>query len=264
MNLDEVLQERERGKSLSEPLNNQDQNLEQKMKNVQYQNDLLMERMNQLNEEMEKILTTSNGLHNKFGKEMQNQLNQNEEKIKNGILNLNDKVIRLQTANETLSDNFQQAITNEVDSVMQDIQKLSTDYAENAEQKRENQLEEFSKQMNTFFDDLGHRVDEIYNQFNKQIEQMNKKTEAAMEKQQKNIRYFDNLKFGFTVIIMVAITVVLVRALFFGIWEGLYVNQLYEWGSQWDWLKYTLWSLFALIIGGTGWFAYKFINKNMK
>lgn len=179
-------------------------------------------------------------------------------------MGLNDKILNFNNANQSLANSFKQAITNEVDSVMQDIKELSTDYAKNAEQKRENQLEDFSKQMETFFDDLGHRVDEIYNQFNKQIEQMNKQTEAAMEKQQKNIRYFDNLKFGFTVVIMVAITVVLVRALFFGIWEGLYVNQLYEWGSQWDWLKYTLWGLFAVIIGGMGWFAYKFIDKNIK
>src|SRR5699024_4583098 len=113
--------------------------------------------------------TTSNGLHNKFEKEMQNQLNQSEKKIKNGILGLNDKILNFNNANQSLANSFKQTITNEVDSVMQAIKELSTDYAKNAEPKRENKLEDFSKQMETFIDDLVHRVDDIYNQFHKQI-----------------------------------------------------------------------------------------------
>lgn len=38
-------------------------------------------------------------------------------------------------------------------------------------------------------------------------------------------------------LVTVAVAIVLVNALRWGIWEGLRVGALYEWGSQWLWLQ---------------------------
>lgn len=80
-------------------------------------------------------------------------------------------------------------------------------------------------------------MQEIENQFKQQS-----------EKQQKNINTWERMKFILGNVLFVATTVVLIRALFYGFWEGFNVKGLYEWGSQWAWLQYTMIGLYAFIL----------------
>lgn len=50
-------------------------------------------------------------------------------------------------------------------------------------------------------------------------------------------------------LVTVAVAVVLVNALRWGIWEGLRFEALYEWGSQWLWLQIVMIISFIAVAG---------------
>lgn len=68
------------------------------------------------------------------------------------------------------------------------------------------------------------------------------------DKQQRNQKVLETVKFAFTNAMFVALTVVLVRALLYGFWEGFNIEGLYDWGSQWAWLKYTMIGVYVAIL----------------
>ncbi len=195
------------------------------------------------------------------------------------------KTDALKASNEVLSDSFNQAITSEIDEVMQDIKtdmantleemthqtnkamrifkESSTGFADEAIQERETALQGFEEKYNTFLSAFEKRAAEINQAYQNEMKELEKVTHAIVEKQQRHNHIFENGKFLFSNLIMVVIAVILIRALFFGVWEGLYVNELYAWGSQWEWLKYGMWGLFVVFIGALIWAMVNFMKSNL-
>lgn len=175
----------------------------------------------------------------------------------------NYKINSIRESNHVLAKSFHDVIENEVDGVMQQIKQDSESFSMKADEGRQDMLEKINQRMDSFFEKLDHKADEMDSLYQKRIEELEQKTVEIVENRQKKESFSNNIRFFFSNAIMIVIALVLVRALLFGVWDGLYVHKLYDWGSQWDWLKYTMWGLFAVIIGGIGWFSYKFIKKHI-
>ncbi len=108
------------------------------------------------------------------------------------------------------------------------------------------------------------RTDEVVEDFAQNVTKVENKIEQQSEKKQKNKTILENTKFIFANVIFVLVAIVLTRALFYGLWEGFNVKGLYEWGIQWNWLKYTMWALFVGIIGALMWSLIQFVKVNFK
>ena len=146
---------------------------------------------------------------------------------------------------------------------MQTIKDSSTQFADDAIQERKIALKSFELGYESLLNRLENQAAEMNQAYQEGINKLDQTTNDIVEKQRRNNHIFENGKFVFSNLIMVVIAVVLLRALFFGVWEGLYVNTLYAWGIQWDWLKYTMWGLFAIIIGATVYYVYLFLKNNL-
>src|SRR5699024_11537436 len=113
MDLEKIIQEKKNGKNLNEQSSNQDH--EKKLLNMQYQNDLLMERMKQItemNESMKKTndslfqiqMTNLNTITENYQKKMNEQLQENEEKQENVMREWKDrKSTRLNSSHVSIS-----------------------------------------------------------------------------------------------------------------------------------------------------------------
>lgn len=147
-------------------------------------------------------------------------------------MNLNDKVNQIQQSNELLADSFKHIIYQEMNAITHDLKRQNDEY-----------------------------LQESRRNFTKSIEEITKKADNLMDKQLQQEKTANNMQFYLTIVMYVAIAVVLIRALFFGIWEGLLVKNLYEWGSQWQWLKYTMIGAFIAIIAYIGYAIYSFVKE---
>lgn len=212
-------------------------------------------------------------------------MHENEEKQKNVMKAWKCKADELKESNILLEKSFKQAINHEMDDVlsemkqetslliqqtetqaveaMQTIKDSSTQFADDAIQERMQALEGFETEYESLLSRLDKQAAEMNQAYQEGINKLDLTTNDVVEKQRKNNHIFENGKFIFSNLIMVVIAVVLLRALFFGIWEGLYVSNLYAWGVQWDWLKYTMWGLFTIIIGAIAYFVYLFLKNNL-
>lgn len=212
-------------------------------------------------------------------------MHENEEKQKNVMKAWKCKADELKDSNILLKKSFKQAINHEMDDVltemkqetslliqqtesqaveaMQTIKDSSTQFADDAIQERKLALKSFELAYESLLNRLESQAAEMNQAYQEGINKLDQTTNAIVEKQRRNNTIFENGKFLFSNATLVVITVVLIRALFFGVWEGLYVNSLYEWGSQWDWMKYTMWGLFALIIGAIAYYVYLFLKNNL-
>lgn len=212
-------------------------------------------------------------------------MHENEEKQKNVMKAWKCKADELKESNILLEKSFKQAINHEMDDVlsemkqetslliqqtetqaveaMQTIKDSSTQFADDAIQERMQALEGFETEYESLLSRLDKQAAEMNQAYQEGINKLDLTTNDVVEKQRKNNHIFENGKFIFSNLIMVVIAVVLLRALFFGIWEGLYVSNLYAWGGQWDWLKYTMWGLFTIIIGAIAYFVYLFLKNNL-
>ena len=212
-------------------------------------------------------------------------MHENEEKQKNVMKAWKCKADELKESNILLEKSFKQAINHEMDDVssemkqetslliqktetqaveaMQTIKDSSTQFADDAIQERIQALEGFETEYESLLSRLDKQAAEMNQAYQEGINKLDQTTNDIVEKQRRNNHIFENGKFVFSNLIMVVIAVVLLRALFFGVWEVLYVNTLYAWGIQWDWLKYTMWGLFAIIIGATVYYVYLFLKNNL-
>ena len=212
-------------------------------------------------------------------------MHENEEKQKNVMKAWKCKADELKESNVLLEKSFKQAINHEMNSVlsemkqetslliqktetqaveaMQTIKDSSTQFADDAIQEKKIALKSFELGYESLLNRLENQAAEMNQAYQEGINKLDQATNDIVEKQRRNNTIFENGKFLFSYATLVVITVVLIRALFFGVWEGLYVNSLYEWGSQWDWMKYTMWGLFALIIGATAYYVYVFLKNNL-
>lgn len=212
-------------------------------------------------------------------------MHENEEKQKNVMKAWKCKADELKESNVLLEKSFKQAINHEVDDVlsemkqetslliqktetqaveaMQTIKDSSTQFADDAIQERKIALKSFELGYESLLNRLENQAAEMNQAYQEGINKLDQATNDIVEKQRRNNTIFENGKFLFSNATLVVITVVLIRALFYGIWEGLYVSNLYEWGSQWDWLKYTMWGLFAIIIGTIAYYIYLFLKNNL-
>ena len=212
-------------------------------------------------------------------------MHENEEKQKNVMKAWKCKADELKDSNILLEKSFKQAINHEMDNVltemkqetslliqktetqaveaMQTIKDSSTQFADDAIQEKKIALKSFELGYESLLNRLENQAAEMNQAYQEGINKLDQATNDIVEKQRRNNTIFENGKFLFSYATLVVITVVLIRALFFGVWEGLYVNSLYEWGSQWDWMKYTMWGLFALIIGAIAYYVYLFLKNNL-
>lgn len=212
-------------------------------------------------------------------------MHENEEKQKNVMKAWKCKADELKESNMLLEKSFKQAINHEMDDVlsemkqetslliqqtetqaveaMQTIKDSSTQFADDAIQERNQALEGFETKYESLLSRLDKQAAEMNQAYQEGINKLDQATNDIVEKQRRNNTIFENGKFIFSNAMLVVITVVLIRALFFGVWEGLYVSNLYEWGSQWEWLKYTMWGLFAIIIGAIAYYVYFFLKNNL-
>lgn len=212
-------------------------------------------------------------------------MHENEEKQKNVMKAWKCKADELKESNMLLEKSFKQAINHEMDDVlsemkqetslliqktetqaveaMQTIKDSSTQFADDAIQERIQALKGFETEYESLLNRLENQAADMNQAYQEGINKLDQTANDIVEKQRRNNHIFENGKFIFSNATLVVITVVLIRALFFGIWEGLYVNNLYEWGSQWEWLKYTMWGLFAVIIGTTVYYVYLFLKNNL-
>ena len=212
-------------------------------------------------------------------------MHENEEKQKNVMKAWKCKADELKDSNILLEKSFKQAINHEMDNVltemkqetslliqktetqaveaMQTIKDSSTQFADDAIQEKKIALKSFELGYESLLNRLENQAAEMNQAYQEGINKLDQATNDIVEKQRRNNTIFENGKFLFSYATLVVITVVLIRALFFGVWEGLYVSNLYEWGSQWDWMKYTMWGLFALIIGATAYYVYVFLKNNL-
>lgn len=212
-------------------------------------------------------------------------MHENEEKQKNVMKAWKCKADELKESNMLLEKSFKQAINHEMDDVlsemkqetslliqqtetqaveaMQTIKDSSTQFADDAIQERNQALEGFETKYESLLSRLDKQAAEMNQAYQEGINKLDQATNDIVEKQRRNNTIFENGKFIFSNAMLVVITVVLIRALFFGVWEGLYVSNLYEWGSQWKWLKYTMWGLFAIIIGAIAYYVYFFLKNNL-
>ena len=210
----------------------------------------------------------------------------NERKQENVMEAWKCKADELKQSNELLADSFKQAIKHEINDVltemkqdseafmhethtqtiatMQSVKNSSTQFTDEARQERKQALEAFESAYQSLLNRLDKQAAKMNQAYQEGIQELDQNTHNIVEKQRRNNTIFENGKFIFSNAILVVIAVILMRALFFGIWEGLYVSNLYEWGSQWERLKYTMWSLFALIIGATAYYVYVFLKNNLK
>ena len=140
---------------------------------------------------------------------------------------------------------------------------MSISEADDSIQERNKALKGFETEYEALLNRLENQAAEMNQAYKEGLERLDQTTHDIVEKQKRNNNIFENGKFIFSNLIMVVLGVVLLRALFFGVWEGLFISNFYEWGSQWDWLKYTLWGLFAIIIGGIGYYIYLFLKNNL-
>lgn len=212
-------------------------------------------------------------------------MHENEEKQKNVMKAWKCKADELKESNVLLEKSFKQAINHEMDNVlsemkqetslliqktetqaveaMQTIKDSSTQFADDAIQERKLALKSFELGYESLLNRLENQAAEMNQAYQEGINKLDQATNDIVEKQRRNNTIFENGKFLFSNATLVVITVVLIRALFYGIWEGLYVSNFYEWGSQWDWLKYTMWGLFAVIIGAIAYYVYLFLKNNL-
>ena len=210
---------------------------------------------------------------------------ENEERQKNVMEAWSYKTDELKKSNEILSDSLNEAINQEINDSLTDIRResynlienikthtneamevirdSSTQFADDSIQERNKALKGFETEYEALLNRLENQAAEMNQAYKEGLERLDQTTHDIVEKQKRNNNIFENGKFIFSNLIMVVLGVVLLRALFFGVWEGLFISNFYEWGSQWDWLKYTLWGLFAIIIGGIGYYIYLFLKNNL-
>lgn len=196
-------------------------------------------------------------------------MNQKHEKeIKSKISDLDFKIKAIRDGNENLSnalsDAFTLAITTEITVVMDQLQDFKINYTKNIEADRDRLVDDFTKNFNTLLNKFDNHINNVTKLFDQRLEEIEKATAAFTEKRKKNIEILENMKMAFTYIVFISVALILVRALTFGIWEGLFIKNFYEWGIQWAWLKYTMWGLFAGISGAILWVIFKFIKSNFK
>src|SRR5699024_744143 len=283
MDLEKIIQEKKNGKNLNEQSSNQDH--EKKLLNMQYQNDLLMERMKQItemNESMKKTndslfqiqMTNLNTITENYQKKMNEQLQENEEKQENVMREWKCKANEIKESNILLEKSFNNAINNEFENVLSliesetvksinQIKQASTLFSDEAVIERKKSLGAFEEEYQILLNNLKSEAAQMNEEYNKSLKALNDTTHEIIEKQNRNNHIFENGKFIFSNLIMVALGVIIIRALFYGVWEGLYISNFYEFASQWDWLKYTLWGVFAIVIGGIGYFIYLFLKNNL-
>lgn len=184
------------------------------------------------------------------------------------------KADELKESNILLENSFESAINKEIEVVLNKIEsetinaiklvkEASTQFSNEAINERQQSLNAFEEEYQSLLSSLKNQAAEMNQEYKEGIQALDQTTHEIIEKQNKNNHIFENGKFLFSNLMMVVIAVILIRALFFGIWEGFYVNELYAWGSQWDGIKYALWTLFALIIGAIGYYAYTFLKNNI-
>lgn len=198
-------------------------------------------------------------------------MQEQEEKQKNVMKAWKCKADELKESNILLKKSFDNAINNEFESVLNQIESKSvnaiklvkeesTHFSNEAVNERRESLNAFEEEYQSLLSTLKNQAAEMNEEYKEGIQALDLTTHEIIEKQNKNNHIFENGKFLFSNLMMVVIAVILIRALFFGIWEGFRVNLLYEWASQWDGLKYTLWTLFTLIIGTVVYYAYTFLK----
>lgn len=212
-------------------------------------------------------------------------MHENEEKQKNVMKAWKCKADELKESNVLLEKSFKQAINHEMDNVlsemkqetslliqktetqaveaMKTIKDSSTQFADDAIQERKIALKSFELGYESLLNRLENQAAEMNQAYQEGINKLDQATNDIVEKQRRNNNIFENGKFIFSNATLVVIAVVLIRALFFGVWEGLFVSNLYAWGIQWEWLKYTMWGLFAIIIGAIAYYVYLFLKNNL-
>ncbi len=201
-------------------------------------------------------------------------MQEQERKNENVMKAWECKADELKESNILLEKSFTSTINNKFESALNQIEsesvnaiKLvkeeSTNFSDEAINERQKSLGAFEEEYQILLNNLKNEAAEMNEEYQNGITALNDTTHEIVEKQKRNNHIFENGKFIFSNLIMVILGVVLLRALFFGVWEGLYISNFYEWGSQWDWFKYTLWGLFAIIISGISYYVYLFLKNNL-
>jgi len=184
------------------------------------------------------------------------------------------KANEIKESNILLEKSFNNAINNEFENVLSliesetvksinQIKQASTLFSDEAVIERKKSLGAFEEEYQILLNNLKSEAAQMNEEYNKGLKALNDTTHEIIEKQNRNNHIFENGKFIFSNLIMVALGVIIIRALFYGVWEGLYISNFYEFASQWDWLKYTLWGVFAIVIGGIGYYIYLFLKNNL-
>ncbi|HIZ54572.1 MAG TPA: hypothetical protein IAA20_11590 [Candidatus Enterococcus avicola] len=163
-----------------------------------------------------------------------------------------------------MTNAFREAITDEISTVIYGLERFKLKYTEDIEDDRNKLISDFSTKLNELIIKFDAHINQVTKLFDQRLEELEKVTAELTDKKVNNDKMLENMKFIFTNLIFVLVAVVLVRALFYGVWEGLLIKNVYEWGIQWAWLKYTMWGLFAGISGAILWVIFKFIKSNFK
>ncbi len=183
------------------------------------------------------------------------------------------KADELKESNILLEKSFDNAINNEFESVLNQIESKSvnaiklvkeesTHFSNEAVNERRESLNAFEEEYQSLLSTLKNQAAEMNEEYQNGIKALNDTTHEIVEKQKTHNNILEYSKTLFSLLIMVVMSFVVVRALFYGIWVGLGVDLFYAWAIQWDWLKYTLWGLYAVIIGGIIYFPYKLFKNN--
>lgn len=97
------------------------------------------------------------------------------------------------------------------------------------------------------------RQQEILDSFEKRENERETALEKKMVQVEKNHLKAQTLKEWSSsllhLLVTVAVAIVLVSALRWGIWDGLRIGALYEWGSQWLWLQIVMIIVFFAAAG---------------
>lgn len=250
----------------------------QKMKEIEKQNELLLFRMKEITDIIKVTIETSQTINENHENELDKKITewnyeldqlikQHDKALHERLELVNNKINRIKDSNQSLTDGFDKAIRLQIDDNMHQIKESTRLYIEDLKTERNEMLIDFSRKLNEMIKRLDHTLqqstqvfDEHLKSVGESIKEVSDVSMTLVKEQQKQMKTINNFQFYVTNIMFVAVALILVRALFFGIWEGLYIKNLYEWGSQWEWLQYTMIGIFVTGLCILGIHVYHFLK----
>src|SRR5699024_1768909 len=111
------------------------------MKEIEQQNELLLFRMKEINELVEKTIETSRTINENH-----------EQQLNEKIMNLNDKVNQIQQSNELLADSFKHIIYQEMNAITHDLKRQNDEYLQESRRGFTKSVEEITKKADDLID----------------------------------------------------------------------------------------------------------------